>query len=967
VDAIYSNVALLTMLPRALACVSIVAAFSVWLDAAPPVSEDVRVPAEVVAVGRALGLDPPHDRARFVAELARLLYTPPLGKSPSVAALLNPRLIEPEALAAEQPIDVPIPLTSELWGRILKQPHRPERIVPAIMTDRRAALLCYTLAALDDETLDYLASHSGVLARLYEVSAPAFAAFGASLRIHGGRVVPPGGAEAVALWESVVRERVTQPEAFVPALFQMHEGRIAYIYDTIAQLEPPKARFVLGLWMPDPAQRLVRLQALVDVTSRSYREWRLETLPFSRPLHDLAIVLLRMRVEPDGTPSTPGARAFWSAVFSGDELNQASLSLPGDGGASTIDAAWIAEMTTGSDMFWRGDRVDQFAFGQRVFAGVQPDAWPAAIVAIRAFPRQRMLSLTLERVGINAPAVYANIARQAQRMTAGNPNHLHWTLAQVQSGAALVARMNKVHSISNEVAERLLTSLFALPADGDRRSGAVAGWLRRELLPLLPPAPADTTPDTAIETRLFAALAGPAAGRNAPRVVWEGEQYRLDLAHGERHRLKTVREKQEGYSVDLAMALEDAARTLAGEALTLDRVRQIAAEIAALPDTFQQRFNTPQETRPPGVEEPRPAAEWLARLNEDLGRSIRNSDTRRAARVAAAILEAADMVLADALLSIAYAVDIGDPDGAALLARNVALRHDFGFGRKDADLRARIAWSVPRQDFLPGIPWHITGSVLGLDIAMASLTLRRISPDLIADAPRLPSNEREAFAVGLTSMSAYDLTDRDRDAIVAAIQSGRSRVLELTSSEAALETLGEVVVIDGWRRRALRWMMSHDRDRLASMFSLVELMALGGLPVNDGGGGKASGVNLDAWGMSALQSEACACTRLTTPRAWRLLSGRPQQALVASGVPDLNLYVAEMLAELGLPAALARHVLGAAILDFIEGVGPTDANDWLTVMRAGRAVPRELIEDYVAAAAAVDGPLVPDETDSDQP
>jgi hypothetical protein len=60
-------------------------------------------------------------------------------------------------------------------------------------------------------------------------------------------------------------------------------------------------------------------------------------------------------------------------------------------------------------------------------------------------------------------------------------------------------------------------------------------------------------------------------------------------------------------------------------------------------------------------------------------------------------------------------------------------------------------------------------------------------------------------------------------------------------------------------------------------------------------------------------------------------------------------------------------VLGAAILDFIEGVGPTDANDWLTVMRAGRAVPRELIEDYVAAAAAVDGPLVPDETDSDQP
>jgi hypothetical protein len=34
------------------------------------------------------------------------------------------------------------------------------------------------------------------------------------------------------------------------------------------------------------------------------------------------------------------------------------------------------------------------------------------------------------------------------------------------------------------------------------------------------------------------------------------------------------------------------------------------------------------------------------------------------------------------------------------------------------------------------------------------------------------------------------------------------------------------------------------------------------------------------------------------------------------------------------------------------------------VARAARAIPRERIEDYVAAAAVVDGPLVPDETES---
>jgi hypothetical protein len=38
-------------------------------------------------------------------------------------------------------------------------------------------------------------------------------------------------------------------------------------------------------------------------------------------------------------------------------------------------------------MFWGGDRLDQFAFGQRVFAGVAADALGAAAVGFRAFPR----------------------------------------------------------------------------------------------------------------------------------------------------------------------------------------------------------------------------------------------------------------------------------------------------------------------------------------------------------------------------------------------------------------------------------------------------------------------------------------------------------------------------------------------------------------------------------------------------
>jgi hypothetical protein len=343
----------------------------------------------------------------------------------------------------------------------------------------------------------------------------------------------------------------------------------------------------------------------------------------------------------------------------------------------------------------------------------------------------------------------------------------------------------------------------------------------------------------------------------------------------------------------------------------------------------------------------------VAKWSEELARAVRGSDVKRASRLAPVMTEAVDDLLADGLLSLAYAADLGDPDGPAMLARNVALRHDFGFGRKDADVRARSIWAIPRQDFLPGVPWHVTGSVLGLDIAMASLSLKRISPDRFAEAPRLSSNERDAFAVGVALMNPRLLRDADRDAVVTAIARGRGRVAALAHGGESLASVADALGMDGWRRRGIAWMLAEDRDGISSMFSLAEFLTLGGVQ---------SGASLEAWGTSALQAEGCACLRLTTPRRWRLLSGRPQLAFMAFGVADLNLHIAEMLGAMRLPAALERHVLLAAVLDFTEEVAPTDYNDWWSLARFAQGISRERIEDYVASATAVDGPLVPEET-----
>jgi hypothetical protein len=311
-----------------------------------------------------------------------------------------------------------------------------------------------------------------------------------------------------------------------------------------------------------------------------------------------------------------------------------------------------------------------------------------------------------------------------------------------------------------------------------------------------------------------------------------------------------------------------------------------------------------------------------------------------------------DVVLGDALVSLIYAFELGDPEGAALLAGNVALRHNFGFNRRDTESRTRAAWDLPRQDFQPGVPWHVTGAVIGLDVALAPLRLRRVAADRLSDAPRLSSIEREAIAVGVVLIDPRRLADADRDAVADAIGRGRARIAALADGQEPPQAIFEELGLDGWRRRALEWSLERDRATIPAQFTLVDALVLGG-------GSKISG--LDAWGTAGLYAYGCVCSRFAGPRVWRALEGRYQLPTVAATMGDLNLAVAMMLRDLRLPAPLARSVLETAARDFIDELPLTSAGEWWGLSRYAQALKRQRFEDYVAAAAAVDGALVPED------
>jgi hypothetical protein len=940
---------------------SLVAALVVLVLAPPSAasvaSEDVPVPGGTAAFAQSFGIDPVPDRSRFLYEMIRLLYNAPEGRRPAAEAYLQSlrQAAQRDRAAGDRRGDaagdiVPIPLSVDLWSTILRRRLTARDAVTALIADRGAALICLGLSSLDDQTLQYFADHSSLLERIYERSSAVFGAFGGSLQVHNNRVVPPGVApdrdDVGTLWEALAAEKTTRAERFITQLLELNEGRLAYLYDVIARLDGPHRGFALGLWMPNAAARVERFKALAG-TVGAYREAHLKTLPLGRASYDLSMTLMRLEVDGDGTPKPPASRSFWSRVFAGTDL-PSPTSTRSDIAADDdpIDAAWLSDTIGAADVRLRGERLDQIALAQRVFGDVPIDQRPNLFVAVRALTHFRMLVWTLDRIGIRAPQVYASAARRAARLSPLDGRRGFEAHAQFQGALAIIARMAMVKTITVPRAQALIEQLVALPLTDDGRfAGAIARWMLSDVVGT--GAGAET-----MEAAVLAAMSGAASAEgSARRLTWEGQPYRLDLGGAERKRLERVRERQEGVPLDVPLQLAAEARALTAEKVSADDIQSIVARLTTALENIPRRVGHEATTVTPAGVTPAPnTRDALRKAIDEIGREARNKDTRRVARAAEPIAEIVDTLLAQALLSIAYAADVGDPEGTVLLADDVSQRHDFGLGGKDTEGRLRVSWMVPRADVSPGVPWHVTGSLLGLDVGLGTLALRRLNFERVLEAPKLTSNERDVFAISISLLNPFDLTDEDRDAIADALARGRRRVGALTAGDtAAFDQVADDLTIEGARRRAIRWTLAHERERVATMFSATELLTLGGGDV----------AHLHPWGMSMVIAEGCLCSRLTPPGRWPTLLGRPPLGLTASAVADLNLHVATMLRDLRLPAPIAKVVLSGAMQDFIDEVKPTDDADWLTLARAARSVTRERIEDYVAAATAA-GPLVPD-------
>ena len=279
---------------------------------------EVVVPEGTARLAQAAGLDPATEAWRLLPDLTRRLHA---SYGERTAARMGPRLdayfagasaARSNAIAAVEDADgtapvllvpaephvpaaaaavapgpgtdrVSIPLSPAAWDRILGRDRngRPRDVLAAIVTDGGAARVYRGLSTLEAPALAAL-SDGSALRTIYRRHADAFAAFAASFRVQGGRVLVPGGHGQAALWQDLVGASVMQPADFLVQIAAADQGRVFFLYDTIDRLDEPHRRFALAAAEPDRARREERVRTLRSSSDNAVLSFSTNDKSFAR-------------------------------------------------------------------------------------------------------------------------------------------------------------------------------------------------------------------------------------------------------------------------------------------------------------------------------------------------------------------------------------------------------------------------------------------------------------------------------------------------------------------------------------------------------------------------------------------------------------------------------------------------------------------------------------------------------------
>lgn len=710
--------------------------------------------------------------------------------------------------------------------------------------------------------------------------------------------------------------------------------------------------------------------------------------PGLEPALEPAAVLRALSFDESGTLVGPAWRDFWERVFEDDRVPEnPERELGRIDPTPLVDAAFALAATCTTPPATGRTRVRAFAFVQRVFPDPGDADLPAVLAAARAVMRYPMLMLSVERMAIEDPRVYASLAHAARRFDRiRQPLQLRDALSQFQGAVALVERARLAGTITPDTAGAALLALAAVPMTRDGGfDGGIAGWLAQHLLPRLGVPVTPSFESTAMDQRLLAALAGASGG--ADRVIeWEGLPYRFDPGLATFERFAGTRNQLGGNRLDAVLALWALTNAMTAGGGAADELPPLVARL---------------EASVAGIREPRvglyvpetrstPYAELIRPLVEDLREIANRGRLRRLPRIAEQLRYVVDVLVADLLRTLPYVLHLANAAASGSLGVDIAARHELGVRIADPEDRVRAPWMMPRGRAAPPLPfhrigefwiapdedqftlaWHVYGSLMSLDMALSPLYLPRLSGVIPPAAPAFTASDEEHFARGVTLFNPSAVTAEQVAGIAEAIRRGRARVRRLGRDATGLPDIAREIRLSSARRNDLVWMLRHRPDMVDRFFSRNDLLWLG---LRNGDDGRPPA----GWGAPAVWLEECLCMRIPIPDA-EDLSVAPAGRL-ASRFAEVQLALAEAVDDLELPAAIIGDLMPLATRELLDGVRATyvgdftddawtDPNDAVdlrfrrgrfdALMRYAQSLSRTRIEDYVATLVGPGRPLRP--------
>jgi hypothetical protein len=919
---------------------------------------DVPLPGGLSAARQAIDDRGTPSRALFLVEAIRRFYDAPDQSGDDQAtplrALLTHLARSSEAATSANglstaPAILPLPLTEAWWiEAVFHGQSRPDTLAASILQSRDAALLYWSLLALDTPTRLWMADRQALVDRLMNGYGAAFAAAAPALHVASGSVDLPGGKRARDAWESLVGAKASDAEAFVGGLLQADDGRLAAFFTSLSRLPDARLEELLEAGADDPAPRLDRLHRLYAVFARASRDWTAAAHPFSSPPRDPMLVVSEFTFE-DGGLKVPRSRGFWQHAF--DRRVESDRPGPRQSDSASADLAWLLDQVYDTGPNESRLRVEQVLF-ERDLEPLSPDAFGDAVATLVALGRYPSLVRTLQRLHVTDAAVYRRAVDRAATLSAiPDRGRRLSAIAQFQGALALVARATTRGSLGWHDVPALVSTLSAVEtSERGGYDGRLARWIDDRLRPRVPPASSDareTMSDGSapgVEVDLLRLLAGrsPIPPRH---VEWEGAAYRVDPAAAEAQRLDRVRGEAATHYLTAAWDLLAIADRLGTAVLSPDVASHESHQLQRV--AREEGWEARDSTWPPDT------VDRYHALARDFGEAARSGSASPSSRLTRPLRLLADDFVAHGLTELAYAAALGEGDASPILSEDAAGRHDFGTGPGVGD--APVEWRLPEPSARTDRPWHLAGALLGLDVSLADRWLRRVSLKPPAVPPSLDDDDRQALVEAVV-MEPTSLTDVARDEVALALRAGRTRVQSATAGD--VERLGDSVGLDPVRRSLLPWVFEHERDRLGTYFSTAELFWLGSGADHRG--------ELDAWGAPARPRSGCLCLWLPGRWARRQLTGHPEGGLLMSTFPDLNLRLAELLADLGMPAILLPGVLEPATWDLVQQSPARYPGDLRGLAEHVHALTLDQVEQYLALLTT-DGPLVPIEASAERP